>query len=217
MFFDLGETTVGGAKGTMSIAAGVVTQNFDLLTEGRVQVRIPSIDAEVWARLVAPGAGPGAGLFYVPRVDDEVLVAFGDDDAQDAFVIGGLWNMRDRVPVADPVTALTTRTLRSGVVRGIGHEIELDDLQQSVTITTSTKQKIVLDPLKIELTNLAGTVSITLDNKTQTVSLTAVRAIELKAAQISLTGATVEINGTAATTVKSAGVCNVTAPIVKIN
>ena len=204
-------------KPKVSIAAGTVTNNLDLLMEGKVLVRVPSIDQEIWARLSATGAGSGAGFFYVPRVDDEVLVAFASGDPTDAFVVGGLWSDRDRIPVTDPVTALSTRTIRSGLTAGAGHEIEMDDLLQSVTITTSTSQKIFMDPTKIELTNLAGTVKISLDNLTQSVSITAAASIKLEAPQISLKGATVEINGAATTTVKSAGVCNITAPLVKIN
>jgi uncharacterized protein involved in type VI secretion and phage assembly len=205
------------SRPNVSIAAGTVTNNVDLLTEGKVLVRIPALDQEVWARMAAPGAGSGAGFFYVPRKDDEVLVALAGDDPTDAFLVGGLWNDRDKVPVSDPVTALAKRIIRSGVTAGTGHEIEMDDLVQSITITTSTKQKITMDPKKIELTNLAGTVTISLDNATQAVSITAAASIKLEAPQISLKGATVEINGAASTTVKSAGVCNVTAPLVKIN
>jgi uncharacterized protein involved in type VI secretion and phage assembly len=200
-----------------SVAVGIVTNNLDLLLQGKILVRVPAIDQEVWARLAATGAGDGAGFFYVPRIDDEVLVVLANGDPTDAFVIGGLWNDRDRVPASDPVTALATRIIRSGVTSGTGHEIELDDLLQSVTITTSTKQTITLDPTKIELSNLAGTVKVTLDNTQQAISITAASSISLEAPQISLKGATVEINGAATTTVKSAGVCNVTAPLVKIN
>jgi len=213
---DLEQHESGGGL-RMNVAVGIVTNNVDLPTEGKVLVRVPAIDRDVWARLAAPGAGPDAGFFYLPRIDDEVLVVFAGGDLTDAFVIGGLWSTRDPVPVSDPISALTTRVLRSGVTQGIGHEIEMDDLQQSVTITTSTEQKIVMDPTKIELSNMAGTVKITMDGVGQSISITAVNSIKLEAPQISLKGATVEINGAAATTVKSGGVCNVTAPIVKIN
>jgi uncharacterized protein involved in type VI secretion and phage assembly len=206
-----------GARPSVSIASGTVTNNFDLLTEGKVLVRVPAIDQEIWARITAPGAGSGAGFFYVPRIDDEVLVALAGDDPTDGFIVGGLWNDRDRIPVGDPATALVRRIIRSGVTAGTGHEIELDDALQSVTITTSTGQKITMDPTRIELTNQAGSVKVTLDNTGQSVSITAAASLKLEAPKISLKGATVEINGTATTTVKSSGTCNVTAPLVKIN
>lgn len=214
--FESGAADVGSAPPT-SIASGIVTGNVDLPMEGKVKVRVPALDREVWARLTAPGAGSGAGLFYVPREGDEVLVAFAGGDPNDAFLLGGLWNFRDRIPVSDPVTALTSRILRSGVTAGAGHQIELDDLLQSVTITTSTDQKITMDPKSIELTNLAGSVKITLDNVTQSVSITAAASIKLEAPQVSIKGGTVEITGAAKTDVTSSGVCSVTAPLVKIN
>jgi len=206
-----------GREPGVSIAAGIVTQNLDVPMEGKVLVRIPSQDRDVWVRLTAPGAGSGAGLVYVPRVDDEVLVAFASGDLRDGYLLGGLWSMRDRIPASDPATALTTRLLRSGVTSGTGHQLEMDDLLQSITLTTSTDQKITMDPAKIELTNLAGTVTVTLDNATQSISITAAASIKLEAPQVSIKGATVEINGAATTDVKSGGVCSVSAPLVKLN
>ena len=211
------EQHAAAARRAVNVVSGTVVNNIDLLTEGKVLVRVPTIDQEVWARLAAPGAGSGAGFFYLPRIDDEVLVVFANGDPTDAFVIGGLWNDNDRIPVSDPVTALTTWIIRSGVTSAAGHEIEMDDLLQSVTITTSTEQKIVMDPTKIELSNLAGTVTISMDNVGQSISIKALSSISLEAAQISLKGLNVEINGTAVTTVKSSGMCNVSAPLVKIN
>lgn len=213
------ETRQGGTgqKPGMSIATGTVKNNVDLIMEGKVEVRVSGLNQTLWARLTAPGGGNDAGFFYVPRIDDEVLVAFANDDPNEAFLIGGLWSMRDRIPVTDPLTALTTRVMRSGVAPGTGQEIEMDDLLQSVTILTATRQKITMDPTKIELTNLAGTVSISMSNLTQSITIQAAKSISLQAPEISLKGAKVEINGAATAAVKSAGVVEVKAPLVTIN
>jgi uncharacterized protein involved in type VI secretion and phage assembly len=215
--FDADTASGDDSRSRINVAVGVVTANFDLPMEGKVKVRIPAIDEEVWARLAAPGAGSGAGFFYVPRVDDEVLVVFANGDPMDPFVIGGLWNDRDSIPISDPVNAQSTRILRTGLSQGTGHEIELDDLLQSVTIKTSTDQKITMDPTMIELTNMAGTTTIKLDNTTQSISIKAAASLSLEAPQITIKGATVEINGTGTTTLKSTGICNVTGSLVKIN
>ncbi|GAB4191724.1 MAG: hypothetical protein OHK0022_05590 [Roseiflexaceae bacterium] len=64
----------------------------------RVQVRLLSVDdaegqnAPVWARVAVPYAGPGRGAFFIPDVDDEVLVTFASGDPRFPIVIGGLWN-----------------------------------------------------------------------------------------------------------------------------
>jgi uncharacterized protein involved in type VI secretion and phage assembly len=201
----------------MSVATGTVENNIDVINEGKVEVRVTALNQTLWARLVGTGGGDDAGFFYVPRLGDEVVVAFANDDPTEAFVLGGLWSLRDRVPVIDPVTALTTRVIKSGIAPGTGHEIELDDLLQSVTITTVTRQKITMDPTKIELTNLAGTVSISLDNITQSITIRAVKSNNLEALEINLKGAKVEINGATMATVKSAALCNISAPLVTIN
>ncbi|MCZ7572449.1 MAG: phage baseplate assembly protein V [Ardenticatenaceae bacterium] len=201
-----------------AIAPGIVTNNFDLIAEGRIQVRIPSRPGlEPWARLAAIGAGSSRGFLWVPQLDDEVLVGFNQGDETDAYILGGLWSTLDRPPVTIPTDFLIKRVLKTGLEAGIGHEIEFDDALQSITITSSTRQKITIDPLKIEMTNLAGTVKITLDNTQQAISIQAVNSIELKAAQIKLQAANIDIEGAVATNVKSTGVCNITAPLVKIN
>ncbi len=201
-----------------AIAPGIVTNNLDVLAEGRVQVQIPSLPAyEPWARVSSVGAGSSRGFAWIPQINDEVLVAFNQNDERDAYVLGGLWNTMDRPPLTLPTDFLIKRVIKTGVAGGMGHEIEFDDALQSITITSSTKQKITIDPLKIELTNTAGTLKITLDNTQQAISIQAVTSIELKAAQIKLQAANIDINGTVATNVKSSALCNVSAPLVKIN
>src|SRR3954447_26840425 len=94
------------AAGASAITTGTVVENLDMVNEGKLLVRIPSIDAEVWARLCAPGAGSGAGLLYLPRTDDEVLIAISQDNPEDAFVLGGLWSVSDSPPVDTGAEAL---------------------------------------------------------------------------------------------------------------
>ena len=201
-----------------AIAPGIVTNNLDVLAEGRVQVNIPSVPGfDLWARLSAVGAGSSRGFLWVPQINDEVLVAFNQNDERDAYVLGGLWNTMDRPPVTIPTDFLIKRVIKTGMVGGVGHEIEFDDALQSIKITTSTQQKITIDPLKIEMTNLAGTVKITLDNTQQSISLQAVASIELSAAQIKLKAANIDIDGTVATNLKSSGICNINGSLVKIN
>ncbi|ABA58334.1 conserved hypothetical protein [Nitrosococcus oceani ATCC 19707] len=182
-------------KEKTSVVTGTVINNCDLIKQGKILVRIPSLDQELWARLTAPGASSGAGLFYVPRPDDEVLVVLSGDEPVDAYIIGGLWNTQDSPPVSNPLEASTKRVIKTGLAGGVGHEVEFDDGPgQSISITTSTQQKIIIDPFKIELRNTAGTLKITLDNKTQTISIAAAASLELAAVgNIKLKAANIEI------------------------
>jgi uncharacterized protein involved in type VI secretion and phage assembly len=199
------------------IAPGVVTNNLDAMSEGRVQVRIPSIPAmEPWARVPTIGGGSGRGFVWIPQIGDEVLVAFAQNDPSAAYVLGGLWSTSDRPPLTLPTDFLIKRVIKTGVAGGLGHEIEFDDALQSITITSSTKQKITIDPLQIKIANTAGTLSIALDNATQKVTVQSALKIELKATQISLEGAQVDIKG-ALVNIQSSGPCSITGLPIKLN
>jgi uncharacterized protein involved in type VI secretion and phage assembly len=200
-----------------AIAPGIVTNNLDAISEGRVQVRIPSIPAmEPWARMPSMGGGSGRGFVWIPQINDEVLVAFAQNDASAAFVLGGLWSTADRPPLTLPSDFLVKRVIKTGMAGGLGHEVVFDDLTQSITITSSTQQKITIDPLSIKIENTAGTLSIALDNASQTVSVQSALKIELKATQISLEGVQVDIKG-AMVNIQSSGPCSVQGLPIKLN
>jgi uncharacterized protein involved in type VI secretion and phage assembly len=192
------------ARPETSIRTGVVLNNCDLLMQGKILVRIPSLGQEVWARMSSLGAGPNTGFFHAPNIDDEVLVALDPNDPNHAFLLGGLWSTTERPPTSIPTDQFTKRIFRTGLPKApLAHEIELDDAKQSITITTSTKQKIAMDPTKIELSTTGGQVSITLDMKTQSVAIKGVLSIDLRAkGEISLKAAKVSINGTVQTDIK---------------
>jgi uncharacterized protein involved in type VI secretion and phage assembly len=185
------ESTTGTDKEQVAganVVSGVVVNNCDLINEGKVLVRIPSLDQEVWARLTAIGGGSDAGFLYNPRVDDEVLVAVSEGGTGNAYVLGGLWSSQDNPPVSGVVDAQTKRVLKTGLKGGLGHEVEFDDAQQSIKITSSTKQKITIEPTKIELTNTAGTLTITLDNTSQQIDIKGVNINIEAAAMLTLKG-----------------------------
>ena len=188
-------------KPPTSVVTGKVVGNMDLINEGKVLVRVPSLDQEVWARLAGPGAGSGAGLFYVPRTDDEVLIALSDNELGDAYIIGGLWSSKDSPPVSSGLEATTKRILKTGIQSGVGHVVEFDDgTGQSITITTVTKQKMVMDTEKIELSTTGGQVKITLGLTDQSISIQALKSIEIKSqGTLKLSAAQIEIAGQAQT------------------
>jgi uncharacterized protein involved in type VI secretion and phage assembly len=196
----------------VSIAAGTVVNNCDPRNEAKVLVRIPMLDQEVWARLSGPGGGAGAGLFYVPREKDEVLVALGADDTGEAYIIGGLWNTKDDPPEKDGTLAPTKRFFRTGTDKDNGHQIEFDDGDgQSVTITSVNGHKIAIERSKIEIVNKSGNTKIVLDLDNQeiaveapsTISLTSKGKIAIEAtSQLSLKGTTINIEAQGTTTIK---------------
>ncbi len=89
-----------GANGPLSgVVSAIVTDLKDPDKLGRVKVKFPVLSDTYeswWARVVQLGAGSQRGVVWLPEVNDEVLVAFSQDSMQQPFVIGGLFNGKDK-------------------------------------------------------------------------------------------------------------------------
>ncbi len=138
------------------VVIGIVTNNEDASGQGRVKVRFPWLsdeDESNWARVAAPMAGKGMGLYFLPEIDDEVLVAFEHGRVDRPFIIGALWNGKDTPPTDNADGKNNIRVIKSRS----GHTITLDDTEGSEKITIADgkqKSSIVLDAAE-------GSVSIT--------------------------------------------------------
>jgi uncharacterized protein involved in type VI secretion and phage assembly len=51
-----------------------------------------------WIRVATMMAGNDRGSFFMPEVNDEVLLAFEQGDPRFAYVVGFLWNDKDKPP-----------------------------------------------------------------------------------------------------------------------
>jgi phage baseplate assembly protein V len=162
------------------VVVGLVTDNADPDNQGRVKLTFPWFsDAMIteWCRVAQPYAGNGYGFYWVPEIDDEVVVAFMHGDMRIPIVVGGLYNGLDRPPFSrngrDPKVIVT----RSG------HRILLED--------NAGQQQI-------EIVDASGNNSIVIDTVANSISLTARGDITVHATgQLSLSGdAGVKIQGT---------------------
>ena len=82
-----------------SLVVGVVTNNRDPDKGARVRVKYPALDDQnegAWARVVGAGGGPDKGQLMMPLAGDEVLVGFEGGDPHKPYVLGGLWNGKDK-------------------------------------------------------------------------------------------------------------------------
>ena len=91
-------------------------------------------DAPLWARVVAPFAGADRGAFWMPDVDDEVLVVFAGGDARFPLVLGGLWNGSAAPPAELGAEGNRYKRLRSKN----GITVTMDDQQGQETLTLET-------------------------------------------------------------------------------
>uniref|UniRef100_UPI00286DFD85 phage baseplate assembly protein V n=1 Tax=Flavobacterium sp. TaxID=239 RepID=UPI00286DFD85 len=63
---------------------------------GRVQVQMAwqkdFSENTPWIRMVNPHAGGGKGIYFIPEIGEEVLVAFEAGNAEKPFVLGAMYN-----------------------------------------------------------------------------------------------------------------------------
>ena len=90
--------------GCPSVANALVTDVKDPLRQGRVKLRFPWLDdtyVSDWTRTVQFGGVKRRRLIVPLDVDDEVLVAFDRGALDHPFVIGGLYNGKDKPGAVD--------------------------------------------------------------------------------------------------------------------
>jgi uncharacterized protein involved in type VI secretion and phage assembly len=182
---------------TLGVMIGIVTNIVDERGDYRVKVRFPTLpnggqDGEEshWCRIISYMAGKERGTFWLPEVEDEVLVAFANGDFNQAFVIGGLWNGQDKAiysnkDAAGKVTDANftgkheakkndLRVLRSR----LGHQLVFNDNADEPRVALHTKQKhrIVLDdkgnePTQIEIYDGKEENYILIDTKNKKITI----------------------------------------------
>jgi len=131
------------------VVPAIVTDIKDPDNQGRVKVTLPwSPDAkgeryEGWARVATMMGGKNRGSWFVPDVDDEVLVAFEHGDPRRPYVLGGLWNGRDSSPESmDGAGKNYLKVLRSR--NGVKVTLDDHDGQEKLVLETPGGQKVTL-------------------------------------------------------------------------
>jgi uncharacterized protein involved in type VI secretion and phage assembly len=185
------------------VVVGIVTNNQDPDDMHRVKVRFPWLnqdDDSNWARVVSPMAGNGRGAYFLPEVDDEVLVAFEHGSIEHPYVIGSLWSGKDKAHENNSDGANNNRSIKSRS----GHIIRLCDSAGSESIEIIDKtgnNKIVIDSSGNKI-SMKAMGDIEISSSTGKITLSAI-GIELKSqanvdvtanAQVNVKGAMVNIN-----------------------
>lgn len=196
----------GHAKG---VAVAIVRENKDDSGLGRVKVSFPwhsQPQQSYWARVATPMAGKKRGIYFIPEVNDEVLVAFERGDLRFPYVLGSLWNGPDQSPETNADGKNDLRVIHSRS----DHKITINDNSGTplIQIEIANGQRLTLDKDKVELADKNGN-KFTMQ-ATGAMTLEAVASITLKAPQISI-----EASGTM--TVKSGGTLSVQGSLVTIN
>ena len=194
-------TTVRGA-GTHACWYGVypalVSDIKDPDGQGRVKVTLPwspdpsGAEYAAWARLATLMGGNKRGSWFIPDVDDEVLVCFEAGDPRRPYVVGALWNGKDAPPDSIDGSASNDRKVlcsRNGV------KVTLDDKSgtERLQLETPGGQKLILSdgPGSVEIDDSNGN-SVKLE--ASGITVTAAAKVTVNAASAEISAATLTVN-----------------------
>ncbi len=215
------------------VVAGIVVNNKDPDKMGRVKVKIPRISGDEesnWARIVSLMAGKERGAFFLPEIDDEVLVAFEYGDINMPYVIGSLWNGIDKPPEDNANGKNNIRVIKSRS----GHIIRLDDTEnnEKIEIIDKTEKNMIIVDTKnnkisiksdkdIELSAPNGKISIEAKEiRTKSTSSTKIEAMDIETKSNNSTkieaSVKMEIKG-AMIDVNASGIMNIKGTMLNLN
>ncbi len=193
---DLERAPTGPGGCFYGVYPALVVDNQDPENQGRVRIRLPwSPDPseaayEAWARLATLMAGNNRGSWFIPDVDDEVLVAFEGGDTCRPYVVGMLWNGVDAPPERmDSNNNLKTILSRAGI------RITMDDSDGNVKLTLSTPggHRLTFDDGNRSVT-AADSGGNVIKMNSSGISVTAASKIKMSAAQIEANAGMVTVN-----------------------
>lgn len=180
------------------VYTALVTDIVDPDGQGRVKVRLPwapdesGSSYEAWARLGTMMAGNNRGSWFIPDVEDEVLVIFEAGDTRRPYVVGALWNGRDSAPESmDGAGNNNIKSLRSRN----GVKITLDDSQgqEKLKLETPGGQSLTLQdgPGVVEIRDSNGN---TVKMESSGITVTAAAKVTINAGSVEVNAGMVTVN-----------------------
>lgn len=168
------------------VAVAIVTDNNDSEKNlNRVKVKIPALDDSFvtdWVPVLQAGAGSSRGSVFLPEVNDQVLVAFEQDDIRRPVVIGGMHNGSDKPKISGSALIASGAVLQRAIVSRTGHTFALVDEQgkEKISLTTGDgNYTLVLDQGEKQITvTSSGKVTI---SGTQDVTISGTQNVTVKA------------------------------------
>ncbi|WP_086476330.1 type VI secretion system tip protein VgrG [Arenibacter amylolyticus] len=120
----------------------VTAVHDDPMGENRIKVKLPMISTEeegTWARIATLDAGDNRGTFFMPELDDEVIVGFLNDDPRNPIVIGMVHSSARPAPFT-----ATEENDEKGFVSRSEMKLVFDDGKNHILLETPNGNKILL-------------------------------------------------------------------------
>jgi uncharacterized protein involved in type VI secretion and phage assembly len=190
---------------------------------GRVKVKIPLLGMleSNWARIASFMAGKERGAFFLPEVDDEVLVAFENGDVNKPFIIGALWNGKDVPPETNSDGKNNMRVVKTRS----GHIIQFCDKKDEEKILVKSAKGQILEmndkngSETFSIADKSGKNKIVISTKDNKVTITSEKDIEFSApkGKFSVNAKNIEIKSSADTKIEASANMTIKGAAVNIN
>jgi uncharacterized protein involved in type VI secretion and phage assembly len=157
---------VSGAERSAGVVIGKVVAVDDPEQLGRIQVNYPWLSGpeERWVPVASPMAGDDRGIFVMPEIDDEAILAFDHGHLDHPYVIGFLWNARQRPPSTDERQRMirsknghTIRFVDSTPANGNQGALIIEDAHGNV-ITLTNGRMVIRAPGALEISGASVTI-----------------------------------------------------------
>ncbi len=133
----------GLLPGIQGLHIGKVTKiDEDPDGENRIQVELPvlnSTTSKIWARLGNCWASSGYGAFFIPDVNDEVIIGFFNSDPCCPVILGSLYSSKQKPPCTvekeNKIRSITTKSKM---------KIEFEEEKKIITIQTPGKNILTI-------------------------------------------------------------------------
>ncbi len=231
----------GLIPGIRGLQTGIVKKiNEDPDNEFRVQVEMPLLgdnSEPVWARLAAFYAGNAIGAYFMPEINDEVILGFMNDDPRFPIILGSVFSSKIPAPeTPDEKNTIKTIITQSKlqlrfddenkvitVLTPGGNTMVFSDKDKGITVTDQNSNKIEMKDGGITITDKSSnkiemtSSGITIDSKSN-LTLKAAQEVEVKGLSVSVSGdQSATVKGSAECEVSSSGQMSVKGAMVMIN
>lgn len=218
-----GPQAAGLIPGVRGLQTGIVKKIYeDPDNEFRIEVELPVLGADgksVWARLSTFYASNGFGAYFMPEVNDEVILGFMNDDPRFPVILGSVYSSSLPAPeTPEEKNSIKTLVTQSKL------QLKFDDENKVITVLTPGGNTMVFSDQDEGITitdqndnsiqmNSSG---ITIDSKSD-LNLKAANSVSINGTSISVdgsesisnTGGTVSITGNQTTSISANGECTV--------
>ncbi len=211
LFLDNPRTPAELDQHVFGVVVGIVTNNQDPDKLGRVKVKFPWLnqdDESHWARIATPMAGASRGVYFLPEVDDEVLVAFEHGRMEAPYIVGALWSGKSAPPESNSDSKNNKRSITSRS----GHVVRFDDTSGGTKIEIlgeGNKESIVIDTTNHTI-QIQSDADVTITSANGKLTLSA-KGIEVKSQ------AGIKVEAQADVDLKASGQMNIKGTTINLN